>query len=331
MIWRGLREEDLAACLSVDPARIGAETVGYNRAIDAWRDLIRSPSFHSAVIEADPPIAGHSIVAFGASVFVSRAFADEEISNPTPGLNARIITSIASVRPAVLNKAELRSANTEGGLDLVVLCPKWRKGILSAKQVSEVQMLLASSFLQHHLGFRLNRLITEIMDEEERVSYAEASGAWRTISDFSEFYSQNPNTHWERGRSLSITTTDDAFRVPGHICALLFQYREPVLRLQEADQQLLSAALTGLTDDELARCLGIRLPAVKKRWRSLFDRASAHEDLFHDMDDGLEGSGRGRQKRQFILTYVREHPEELQPFDHKLLGKARRAISLAKV
>jgi hypothetical protein len=87
-----------------------------------------------------------------------------------------------------------------------------------------------------------------------------------------------------------------------------------VLGLQDADQQLLTTALTGLTDEELARSLKLPLPAVKKRWRSLFERASAHPSLFPDMCDGLEDGGRGRQKRQFVLAYVREHPEELRPF-----------------
>lgn len=317
MIWRGLREEDLAACLNVDPRRIGAESIGHSRAQHAWTELARSCSFNAAVIEADPPIASHRIVAFGASVFVSRAFAEEEISNPRPGLNARIIASVDSGQPVVLNEAQLRSANTEGRLDLVVLCPQWRKDALNADQIAEAQMLLASSFLQDHLGFRLNRCITEMLDEEERESYAEASGVWRTISNFSEFYSQHPDTDWNRGRSLSVITRQEAFRVPGHIAAMLFQHREPVLGLREADQQLLRAALTGLTDDELARSLHIRLPAVKKRWRSLFELAAAHADLFPDMGNWIEESGRGRQKRQFILAYVREHPEELRPFEHK--------------
>lgn len=324
MFWRGLREEDLTACLSVDPARIGEELVGYGRAVDAWRCLTRSCSFHSAQVETGPPMAGHRIAGFGASVFVSRDFADEEISNPRPGLNARIIASLDSRRasvdsgqPAVLNKTQLRSANAEGGLDLVVLCGSWRKNILSAAQISEVQMLLTSSFLQEHRGFRLNRLIFETMDEAETEFYVEATGVWQIVSDFSEFYSQHPDTLWNKGRSLAVVTRNDAFRAPGNVTTILFHYNEPVLGLREVDQRLLSAALTGLTDEELACSLGIRLPAVKKLWRSLFERASTHADLFPQMSDGLGEPGRGRQKRQFILAYVREHPEELRPFEHK--------------
>lgn len=316
MIWRAPREEELAACLSVDPARIGTELVEYHRAVGAWRELVRSRSFHSTVIEADPPIAGHRVVAFGASVFVSRAFADDEISDPRPGLNAHIIASIDCGRPVMLNESQLRAANTDGGLDLVVLYPQWRKGILSTAQISEVQTLLASAFLDKHRGFRLNRLITECLDETERKSYAEAAG-WQTFSDFSEYYATHPEGGWPKGRSLSVITREDAFRVPGHITGMLFQYREPVLRLREADQQLLSAALTGSTDEELAIALNTRLPAIKKRWRSLFERASTLAGLFPNLGDGPEDPVRGRQKRQFILAYVRDHPEELRPFKLK--------------
>lgn len=276
MIWRGLREEDLAECLSLDVARIGVETVGHDRAIGVWRNLMRSRSFNAAVIEADPPIGCHRIVGFGASVFVSRTFAEAEISNPRPGLNARIIDSIDAGQPVVLSEAQLRSANAAGGLDLVILYPKWREGVLSVEQTAEAQMQLAVSFLHLHQGFRFHRLFTEALNQSERESYSEAAGSWQTVSDFREFYAEYPDTHYNQGRSLFVTTRQDALRVPGRIVSMLFlQYREPVLQLRDGDQRLLTAALTGLTDEDLARSLKVALPAVKRRWRSLFERASS--------------------------------------------------------
>jgi hypothetical protein len=322
MIWRALHDCDLTECLSVDPARVGEEIVGHDRAMVAWRNLVRSCSFNSALIEADPPIAGYRIVAFGAAVFVSRAFAEEEISNPRPGLNARIIASVDSGCPVVLNETELRSANTNGGLELVVLCGNWRRDTLSAEQSSEVQMLMSTAFVLQHRGFRFHRFIFETVDEAERESYLEAAGVWRIVSDFGEFCAQQQNARWNRGRSLGVVTRQEAFRVVGHVSALLFHYNEPVLGLREADQQLLTAALAGLNDEELAHNLGVHVPVIKKRWRSLFEMASNHADLFPDMSDGLEDAGRGRQKRQFILHYVREHPEELRPFGPKRHGTA---------
>jgi len=314
MIWRRAGAEDLTDCLSVSPAHAGAELVGNDRTIEVWRALSRSLSFRSALVEADPPIAGHRTIAFGASVFVSRAIAEEEIANPRPGLNARIIAGVASGQSAVLNRKQLRSANAEGGLDLVILQPQWRTGILNAEQILNVQTQLALAFLDLHAGFRLNRVITETVNEEERRSYLDAQGIWRVVSDFKEFYSRRPDTSWNRDRALAVCTREEAFRIPGGAAAMVFHYREPVLELREADQELLSAALAGSTDGELARGLDVGLPTVKKRWRSLFERASAWPDLFPGMGDGPGDSGRGRQKRQVVLAYVRDHPEELRPF-----------------
>jgi len=317
MFWRALREEDLISCLDIDPRRVGAELVGKDRAIEAWKALMRSGVFQSAVIESDPPVAGHRIVAFGAAVFVSRAFADQEISNPRPGLNARVIASVDSGNPMVLSESQLRSANTDGGLDLVILCPQLRKDILDADQTTEAQMLIASAFVELHVGFRLNRFLIESLDDEERRDLVEASGVWKSVSHFEEFYRAHPETPWSRSRSLSVVTKEEAFRVPGQVTGVLFTYREPLLDLQPSEQELLSAALIGLTDEELADKLGLRLPAVKKRWRSIFERASARTLLFPKMRDGLDEGSRGRQKRHYILAYVREHREELRPFDSR--------------
>jgi DNA-binding NarL/FixJ family response regulator len=314
MFWHPLRDEDLISCLDIDPRRVGAELIGKDRAIEAWKALMRSCAFRSSVIKSEQPIQGNRIVGFGAAVFVSSAFVDEEVCDPRPGLNTRIITSVDSGDSVVLNKVALRRANTKGGLDLVVLYPQWRKDVLSAGQVSEVQTLLASSFLERHRGFRLNRLVTEVLDLSERRSYVEPTGVWRVTSEFSEFYSRQQNVTWNRERCLAVITRQEAFRVPGHITSILFQYNEPSLGLSDVDQRLLEAGLTGLTDEELAHALNTGLATVKKRWRSIFERVAARSDLFPDLSGGLDDVGRGRQKRHYILSYVREHPEELRPF-----------------
>jgi hypothetical protein len=320
MFWRALRSDDLISCLEVDPQRMGAELIGKERAVEAWRALMRCCSFQAAVIETERPIEGRSTVGFGANVFVTRTFVENEISNPRPGLNARIIESLTCGEPVVLNKAQLRSANTENGLDLVVLYPQWRKGVLTAGQVRQVQSALAAAFLEGHRGFRLNRILCEVVNGAARVFYLEPAGVWRVITEFSQFYLDNPDTKWNQDRCLAIVSRQEAFQVPGHIVGILFEYRDPVLGLSEPDQRLLSAALGGLTDEELADRLKVGLPAVKKRWRSIFERVSTREDLFPGLGDDAGAGSRGRQKRHYILAYVREHPEELRPFATRVCG-----------
>jgi len=105
LVARKMATQDLEECLGVHTGHIGREIVGHERALSAWRALVKSASFSSAVIETGEPIAGHRIVAFGASAFVSPDFAHQEISNPKPGLNGRVIASIDAGRPVVLNEA----------------------------------------------------------------------------------------------------------------------------------------------------------------------------------------------------------------------------------
>jgi hypothetical protein len=106
--------------------------------------------------------------------------------------------------------------------------------------VSEVQTLLATAFLEAHLGFRLKRAITESLNTWEWENYGKPPGAWRMVSDFQEFYSQNLNSGWNRGRSLAVISIEDAFRVAQSIAGRLFAYHEPILELDELSRRFQS-------------------------------------------------------------------------------------------
>src|SRR4029077_14838843 len=98
---------------------------------------------------------------------VSPAFAEAELSNPRPGLNSRIIASIDSGRSVVLSEAELRSGNSRGGLEMVIMYGSWRRDVLDADGVSEVIVAPSGSFMEDHLGDRFNSLILEPAGSEE--------------------------------------------------------------------------------------------------------------------------------------------------------------------
>jgi DNA-binding CsgD family transcriptional regulator len=284
--------------------------VGTTRAIGVWKRLFHTTGFNCTAIEAHTPISNARIVGFCSSVFVNTRFVNEEIARPRPQVNARIVESVNSGKSIVLTESELRSGNTKEGLDLVVLCSCWRRDLLKGERISEAQMLLASSFAQAHVGYRLSRLLWETIGEAER-EFAAASHTWRHVSNFRSF---NNCSYAER--SLWLVTRTDALAVPWSITAMLFHYREPVLRLHPADQQILIAALDGLTDQELSNRLGLNLGTVKKRWLSLFDRvADARPELLLEVEDEKGDHKRGRQKRHHVLAYVRGHPEELRPIE----------------
>lgn len=310
MFGRDLRETDLLECLRVDPASIGSELIGWERAVEAWKNMIHSSAFHSVVIQSDPRDQAGPILGFGASVFVRRDFADEEVANARQGLNARIIASIDAGRSVVLNGAELRAGNTHAGLDIVILCVGWVENP-DPVATSELQMLMSFRFLEEHEGYRIHRMIAEATSTEE-MRLLLATNVWRTVRVFDGM---------APGRSpiaLLVARPEDAFPVPGSVSAKLFHYHEPVLHLRDEDQELLTAALGGLTDAELSAELCLTIATVKKRWVSLFERVmETRPELFRGLDDArLEGK-RGRQKRHHLLAYVRSHPEELKPVEQR--------------
>jgi hypothetical protein len=90
-------------------------------------------------------------------------------------------------------------------------------------------------------------------------------------------------------------------------------------------------ALEGGTDEELAKDLGISLSAVKKAWRTLYHRIAVNRPALIPGDSARKRwtGTRGKEKKQRLIAYLREHPEELRPVSSKLLpGHTARWSSL---
>jgi len=312
MHWRLSRESELIEWLTAYPAVMGHEFVGRERALAAWGKLSRMRSFCGVAVESEEPIAGHHIIGLGASVFVSAAFAEREISKPQPGLIARIISSVDVCDPVVLTEAELRQLNTFGGLHLVILTSRWRRGLLSQNQIAEVQMHLAQSFLHFHNGYQLVRFLAEATDAVD-IEHLKSTGIYR-ITYFEDEVRRQPGAMWNPDRAFGVAEREAAISVSGSIASFLFHYSEPILGFHDAHQELLAAALLGLTDSELAQSLGLNLAAVKKRWASIFTQVDqVRPDLLPVRGPDSRAETRGPQKRHRLLAYLREHPEELRP------------------
>lgn len=161
-------------------------------------------------------------------------------------------------------------------------------------------------------GYRVRQVLLEAISATE-IEQVKSFKVWKLLSTLEEYHRRNPGNSWNRDRALFAIdfAGGHSFEVTaGH-------NREPILGLRSIDQELLEAALRGTTDMELSEELGLKLPALKKRWASVFNRvAIAKPDLLPGLDDNLDRQTRGRQKKHRLLAYVREHPEELRPFLH---------------
>lgn len=301
MHWRPFAEADLVECLEIQPACIGDQAVGRARALGIWQNLLDSPAFMANVIEAERQPGRPRIVGCGMGVFVDPAFAARELNNPRPGLNSRIIDSIAAGQSVVLDREAIASGSAGRGLDFVNMYGTWRDGALDADELAELQALLGTSFVEAFAGYRFNRVLKEAIGQA-RIDLARATGSYRLIAEFPASAS-----------ALFAVSPESARAAPYSVATRMYRYHEPVLHLRPAEQALLTAALDGKTDAELSADLGISIEAVKKRWITIFARVDEYipEVLSPNV---VDGSRRGPQKRHRVVAYIRAHLEELRPF-----------------
>ena len=312
--WRKTQASDLAKCLQLHPAKNGAEIVGQARAARAWQQLLEmSHATRSAVVEMRAKDRVE-IVGFGFASFVKKSFAEDEVRNPRPGLNSRIIQSIVDGNSVIASYGEVRDANTRGDLQQAVLEHSWKDYGITAAQVEQVRVLLGLAYGELFAGYHFSRIFTEIVDE---LDFFNASGHQylHVVSRFEDFRHANPETKWNPDRALFQVTSDSMREHPHSVAAGLFQrHISPQFGFTQREQELLELALEGADDLCIAKSLFVTLPAVKRRWSSIFECVSSlRPDLCPIDGDGT----RGVQKRQRILAYVRSHPEELRPFKLK--------------
>ena len=310
--WRKTQASDLAECLQLRSAKNGAEIVGHARAVRAWQQLFEmSHATRSALVEMRWKDRVE-IVGFGFASFVKKSFAEDEVRSPRPGLNSRIIESIVNGNSVIATYAEVRDANTRSDLQQVILDTSWKNGPLTTAQVDEVRVLLGRAYQELFAGYRFSRILAEMIDELD-LWHVRGIRSFRVVDRFENFRRANPKTEWNPDRLLLEATLDSMRADPHSVASELFQHHvPPQFAFTRGEQELLELALEGADDVSIAKSLFVTLPAIKRRWSHIFERAgSIRPDLCP-----LDGEGtRGIQKRQRILTYVRSHPEELRPFD----------------
>jgi hypothetical protein len=327
--WRRTRANDLEECLKLHPAKNGAEVVGDAGAMRAWQQLFdMDHASRSAVVELNCK-GKVELVGFGFATFVKKRFTDAEVLHPKPGLNSRIIESLVCGNSVVATYEEVRDANTHGGLEQVILDTSWKHDFLSATQRDEVRVMLGRSYQNLFSGYRFSRILTELVDELD-LWHVHGHRSFRIIDRFETFRLTNPETTWNHDRALAAVTVESMREDPHSIAAELFQHHlEPQFRFTRVEQELLEIALEGVDDASASQALFVSVPAIKRRWAGIFDRVAAIRPDLCPFDG--EGT-RGIQKRQRVLSYVRNHPEELRPYDFGVLeNKHRRTAASGQI
>jgi hypothetical protein len=286
----------------------------------AWLRLLSCNGFGSAAVFEEVDQAGSRILAVGVTVFLADNFL-RELKNPplfwiAPELARRLARGDHS---PLLSTRQIQEANSQGGLNLAV----WHACVRNRDiERVEVWTELMTAFLDHHRGFLLKELVAQGESPEHMEGMRNTGGFLLNPEDgsYRDFKGKALHDILLEPHIVGLTR-EMALKQHGSWIGSLFLYQPPQFGFSRSEQRLLLSALPGGTDEELSDDLGISVSAVKKTWRSAYDRVAAcqPELIPGNSVSGSETSKRGRDKKQHLISYLREHPQELRPISRKLM------------
>lgn len=292
----------------------------------AWLRILDTAAFRSCVFEE---VTGkHArILGCAASVFVSNEFVQWAKTPPYFWLGPKLTETVIADRSPLLRDGDVQVANSVDGLNVVV----WPTCLLpnELKRI-EVNHAVIASFMENHQGYLLKEVLVQATNAAEIDVMINMGGFFQGSDDGS--YGPPTLGHEEilsAPHYFGITRPLALQRI-GTWVSSVFAYRVPCIGFRLSEQRILQVALKGATDEEVSSELEISLSAVKKTWRSIYTRVqdSATGILPPVPEDHIESLDRGKGKKHVILSYVREHPEELRPISMRLLRQNRSSAGI---
>ena len=256
----------------------------------------------------------------GMAVFVGDDFLRQAKTAPDFWIGPELAKRISGGKSPLLTDDEVRDANSTTGLNLIV----WHNTCHPQDVMRpEVATTVMTAFLEAYRGFRLREVVTQADSLEQMWGHRNGGGLYfdRLKGSYGPFPEVDSSNFSDQPRNAGITR-ELALKHAVSWLSSIFICGSPQFGFSRGEQRLLHSALTdGKTDEGLSEDLGISLSAVKQTWRSIYSRVGVNmpELVPNNSSAGTETQGRGKQKKQHLLAYLREHPEELRPVSRKLL------------
>lgn len=310
-----MRPKDVRGCAEIIAAhpvngpRYGDEISHLSK---VWLGLLGREAFRAVVVESVEPSPRATLIGVGVSVFVSDAFLSYLKTPPYRWVGPELVRQILQGNDPLLSDQQVRLANAQGGLNLIT----W-EGAISQEFFDrpEAHTAVFSAFVEQHRGFQLKEIVGHGMSEEILEATLRAGSSLLDSGGHYTDTSDRPIRDIFASPHFIGMTRELAISKVGSWIGSMFIYNAPQFAFRPSEKRLLLTALRGGTDGELSDELGISLSAVKKTWGLIYDRAALHLPGFPSNHNGSPngGSERGKEKKQRLLTYLRDHPEELRP------------------
>ncbi len=318
--YRAMQPGDIRECVDIlaNHPVIGPR---YGSAIEqlpeAWLRLLQCEAKEAGVVRAGGD--SHApIVIFGVTAIVHDDFMREMKTPPHFWVGPELTRRIVSGESPVLTGKQLREQNSHDGLNL--LC--WEGCIRPEYEAhGEMQRHLMTAFIQDHRGYFWKEAISAQSWSADHLDFILKAGGhlWDPLAGgYTSTLREDLSEIVKKPHIVGVTRDLELKRQDhwaGSWAGAIFDYQRPLFGLNRSEQRLLSRALPGATDEQLADVLGTSLPAVKKMWVSIYRRVqvSLPELISDPLPSNIPAGARGKEKRRHLLAYLREHPEELRP------------------
>ena len=318
MQFRNATADDIPQCIELLKSDGGfqAEPALWDVLPQLWSQQIEQQSlaafqvFEKNQIDASPVICGFRI-----SAFIQRAFSFSYAAHPYPQVAATIWRQVRDQQSPLLDLAEIATANAKGELNLAVLhtCVEHRDP--AHPDTMRIFALLPQAWQHAHFGYRINDLpIFEVFGEAAAV-ITKSAGYEEYV--FRDHDIDSPVSNPGKSHVFCWNSSKEVRGATSHIAYAMAHCPRPRFLFTPAQQRLLLRALDGRSDKEIAAQFGIRYDTVRRSWDSVFQRVEA-------VDNSILPNPvtRGKERRRSIVQYVRQHLEEVRPYDRRASGKA---------
>jgi len=239
-----------------------------------WLRLLSSEAFRHIVLEYSSS-STTEVVGVGASAFVSDAFFQELKTPPFFWAGPEMTKRISRGVSPVLSNNEVRRANSDGGLNLVV----WEGTVCAnAQSMPEVHNAMLAGFIEQHRGFFIKELLGHGTSAVGLQATFHMGNLFLSSRDGSyiDYFEKPPEELLVTPHFIGVNRELARSRM-GTWIGTLFDHQPARFAFRPSEKRLLLRALQGGTDAELSDELAISLSAVKKTWLSIYERVGARD------------------------------------------------------
>ena len=310
--------ENLAACYALHESLSLPYTETSKHLLpEIWRTLLSNGAMQLFLVEDRAKPVGSRVVSFSAIVFVADEFCSEARLTLPPYLGVELARRYLSCHLSVLNRKQVARANAGDGLNVVMCFEGWARDGFSPEQLLAIREKQSEAFHLALHGYRVREFLADPIGREMSQWMLDAGA--RVRRDYSNYFRKNRPSKPESSQRPCLVglTKEEALAHPGSALARLFIYTPPRFHLSRSHRVLLQHALMGETCEQLAASLCLSPWTVKKRWHAIYDRVTdVDSDLLPPpIAYGAHVSSRGAERRRHLLNYLRQHFEELRPFE----------------